>query len=150
MAPIDTWRRSAQIVQAQLRAFGIQMEIQTFEFGTLLAKLRAGEHQAEFMGYTYTSPDIVYLWFHSSNVGTGLAFSHYKDPALDRLIVASRTESSPHRRLELYREIQKYIVDRALWVPLWINTNYVAVQPTVAGAKIHPDGFVVLNDAYLR
>ncbi len=149
-APIDTWLRSAQIVQAQLRAFGIQMGIQSFEFGTLLAKLRAGEHQAEFMGYTYTSPDILYLWFHSANVGTGLAFSHYKDPVLDRLIVASRTETSPKRRLELYRDIQKYIVDRALWVPLWINTNYVAVQPTVVGAKIHPDGFVILNDASVR
>src|SRR5207245_11035236 len=39
-APIDTWTRSAQIVQAQLRAFGISMEIQTFEFGTLLSKLK--------------------------------------------------------------------------------------------------------------
>src|SRR3989442_1808406 len=78
-APIDTWTRSAQIVQAQLRAFGISMEIQTFEFGTLLSKLKAGEHPAEFMGYTYTSPDIVQLWFHSSNIGTGLAFSHDKD-----------------------------------------------------------------------
>src|SRR5256885_2173882 len=81
-APIDTWTRSAQIVQAQLRAFGISMEIQTFEFGTLLAKLKAGEHPAEFMGYTYTSPDIVQLWFHSSNIGTGLAFSHDIDSKL--------------------------------------------------------------------
>src|SRR5438093_653986 len=89
-APIDTWTRSAQIVQSQLRAFGISMEIQTFEFGTLLAKLKAGEHPAEFMGYTYTSPDIVQLWFHSSNIGTGLAFSHNKDSKLDSLIEASR------------------------------------------------------------
>ncbi|HET8680135.1 MAG TPA: ABC transporter substrate-binding protein, partial [bacterium] len=150
MAPIDTWRRSAQIVQSQLRAFGIQMDIQTFEFGTLLAKLRAGEHQAEFMGYTYTSPDIVQVWFHSSNVGTGLTFSHHKDPALDKMIEASRTLPSPQRRLELYRDIQRFIVDKALWVPLWTNTNYIALQPNVQGAKIHPDGFVVLNDAFLR
>ena len=149
-APIDTWRRSAQIVQAQLRAYGIQMEIQTFEFGTLLAKLRAGEHQAEFLGYTYTSPDIVHLWFHSSNIGTGLTFSHHKDPVLDRMIEASRTEVNQRRRLELYRDIQKHIVDKALWVPLWINTNYVAIQPNVQGAKIHSDGFVVVHDAFIR
>lgn len=150
MAPIDTWRRSAQIVQAQLRAYGIQMDIQTFEFGTLLAKLRAGEHQAEFLGYTYTSPDIVHVWFHSSNIGTGLTFSHHKDPVLDKMIEASRTETRPQRRLELYRDIQKFIVDKALWVPLWTNTNYIAVQPNVQGAKIHPDGFVVVNDAFIR
>ncbi|MDR7545162.1 MAG: ABC transporter substrate-binding protein [Armatimonadota bacterium] len=149
-APIDTWGRSAQIIQAQLRAFGIQMEIQTFEFGTLLAKLRAGEHQATLMGYTYTSPDIVQLWFHSKNIGTGLTFSHHRDPALDRLIDESRSETDQRKRLEIYRDIQKLIVDRALWVPLWINTNYVAIQPTIMGARVHPDGFVVLNDASLR
>lgn len=149
-APIDTWRRSAQIVQAQLRAFGIAMEIQTFEFGTLLSKLRAGEHQTEFMGYTYTSPDIVQLWFHSSNIGTGLTLSHNKDPKLDAMIEASRRETDQTKRLAIYRDIQKYIVDQALWVPLWTNTNYIAVQPTVQGAKIHPDGFLVLNDVSLR
>jgi peptide/nickel transport system substrate-binding protein len=149
-APIDTWRRSAQVVQAQLKMYGIQMEIQTFEFGTLLSKLRAGEHQAEFMGYTYTSPDIVYLWFHSSNIGKGLNFSHFKDAKLDALIEASRKETNQSRRLGTYRDIQKYIVDNALWVPLWINNFYIAVQPNVKGAKVHPDGFLVLNDAYLQ
>ena len=149
-APIDTWRRSAQIVQAQLRAYGIAMEIQTFEFGTLLSKLRAGEHSAEFMGYTYTSPDIVQLWFHSSNIGTGLTFTHNKDAKLDGLIEASRRETDQTKRLAIYRDIQTYIVDQALWVPLWTNTFYIAVQPGVDGVKIHPDGFVVLNDASLK
>ena len=55
-APIDTWTRSAQIVQGMLAELGIQMDIQTFEFGTLLETLKAGEQQADFMGYTYTSP----------------------------------------------------------------------------------------------
>jgi len=149
-APIDTWTRSAQIVQAQLRAFGISMEIQTFEFGTLLSKLKAGEHPAEFMGYTYTSPDIVQIWFHSSNIGTGLTLSHYKDPQLDGLIEASRRETDQGKRLAIYRDIQKYVVDQALWVPLWNNMTYTAVQPNVQGAKIHPDGFMVVSDISLK
>ncbi len=150
IAPIDSWRRSAQIVQSQLRAFGIQMEIETFEFGTLLAKLRAGEHQADFLGYTYTSPDIVFLWFHSSNVGTGLANSHYKDPKLDRLIEDSRTIVDSQKRLDLYRDIQKYINEVALWVPLWTNLSYTAIQPRVQGVKVHVDNYLVLNDATLK
>lgn len=150
IVPFDTSRRAAQIVQSQLRAFGIQMEIQTFEFGTALAKLRAGEHQAALAGYIYNSPNVVHAWFHSSNVGTGLAFGHYKDPALDKMIEASRTLQSPQRRLEMYRDIQKFIIDKALWVPLFIPTHYIAIQPNVQGAKIHPDGVVMLNDAFLR
>ena len=148
-APIDTWTRSAQIVQGMLSEFGIQVKIQTFEFGTLLEKLKAGEQQADFMGYTYTSPDIVYLWFHSSNIGTGLAHSHHKDPKLDALIVQSRRETDETVRNETYAEIQRYINDEALWVPLWTNTNYIAVQPEVKGAKLHSDGYLSLLDAYV-
>jgi len=148
--PTDSWRRSAQIVQSQLRAYGITMDIQIIEFGTLLSKAKAGEHQTEMMGYTYTSPDILQVWFHSSNIGTGLTLSHNKDPKLDAMIDASRRETDPGKRLAIYRDIQKYIVDNALWVPLWTNTNYIAIQPTVKGAKIHPDGFLVVNDITLH
>lgn len=149
-APIDTWTRSAQIVQGQLEELGISMDIQTFEFGTLLEALKAGEQQADFMGYTYTSPDILHLWFHSSNIGTGLAHSHFGDERLDSLIEASRTETSEEARLEIYEEIQRYITDQALWVPLWINENYIAIQPEVVGAQVHPEGYLSLLDAYVE
>jgi peptide/nickel transport system substrate-binding protein len=149
-APIDTWTRSAQIVQGQLAELGIEMEIQTFEFGTLLDRLKAGEQQADFMGYTYTSPDIVQLWFHSSNIGTGLAHSHFADESLDRMIEASRSATLDQERLDVYRDIQRYISDRALWVPLWTNTNYISLHSEIRGARVHPDGFLALLDAYIE
>jgi peptide/nickel transport system substrate-binding protein len=149
-APIDTWTRSAQIVQGMLSEAGVRMDIQTYEFGTLLELLMAGEHQADFMGYTYASPDIVHLWFHSSNIGTGLAHSHFNDATLDALIERSRTETDPETRLSTYQEIQQYIHDQALWVPLWINTNYIAIHPSVQNTQVHPDGFLVLLDAYVE
>ena len=149
-APIDTWTQSAQIVQQQLAGLGITMDIQTFEFGTMLDKLKAGEQQADFMGYTYTSPDIVYLWFNSSNIGTGLAHSHFADEKLDGLINTSRTETEDASRLAAYEEIQKDITDEALWVPLWTNENYLALQPDIVDATVHPDGFLILMDAWLK
>ena len=45
--------KSAQVIQSQLKQIGVTMDIQTFEFGTLLAKEKAGEQQAGFQGYTY-------------------------------------------------------------------------------------------------
>jgi len=149
-APIDTWTRSAQIVQGMLAELGIEMEIQTYEFGTLLERYRAAEHQAGFMGYTYTNPDIVHLWFHSSNIGSGLAHSHFPSDELDALIERSRTETDPDTRLEIYAEIQRFISDRALWVPLWTNDNYIAVSAAIDGALVHPDGFLLMNDATLE
>lgn len=148
-APIDTWTRSAQIVQGQLAELGVSMEIQTFEFGTLLENLMAGEHQADFMGYTYTNPDIVQLWFHSSNIGTGLAHSHFPSDELDELIETSRTQTDEEARLETYAEIQRFVSDEALWVPLWTNQNFIGVDASVEGAEVHPEGFLLLNDAYI-
>jgi len=148
-APIDTWTRSAQLMQAGLRAFGVKVEIQTFEFGTLLEKLKKGDHAAEFMGYTYNEPDIFYLWFDSANIGTGLNFSHFADKPLDALIEKARSTMDTGKRAALYADLQRYVVDKALWVPLWTNLNYIALQPSLKDARIHPDGYAFLGDAYL-
>jgi peptide/nickel transport system substrate-binding protein len=146
---LDAWNRAAQVIQSQLKDIGIQMEIQNFEFGTVLDKLKAGEQQAEFMGYTYTEPDIAYLWFHSSNIGTGLNFSHDNDPTLDALIMKGRTTTDLEARAKVYEDLQKYVVDQALWVPLWIDQYTEAYNKRVHGAQFHPDAYTVYFDAWV-
>ena len=148
-APIDTWTRSAQLMQAGLRAFGVKVDIQSYEFGTLLEKLKKGDHSAEYMGYTYNEPDIFYVWFASANIGTGLNFSHYSDKALDAMIEQARRTMDTSKRAALYADLQRYVVDKALWVPLWTPLNYIALQPSIKDAKVHPDGYIFLGDAYL-
>jgi len=148
-APIDTWTRAMQLVQANLRSFGIRMDTQTYEFGSLLAKLKAGDQQANFMGYTYNEPDIMYIWFDSANIGGGLNFSHTSDPKLDALIDQARQAMNLTKRAALYAELQRYIVDKAIWVPVWVPYDYVALQPWVKDAHAHPDAYVFLGDAYL-
>lgn len=147
--PFDDAVRTAQIAQQQFAEIGIDMTIETIEFGTLLARVKEGTHQANLMGYTYTNPDIVHLWFHSSNIGTGLAHSHFNSPELDALIERSRTETDDDARLATYAEIQRFISDQALWVPFWINDNYIGTNASLVGAVVHPDGFLLLNDATL-
>jgi len=79
-----------------------------------------------------------------------LTLSHYSDPRLDQMIVDSRTNTDDSTRLAIYQDIQKYIVDQALWVPLWINYNYIGLKKRIHGARLHPDGYMVLNDATLQ
>ena len=146
----DLARKVAQIIQAQLRAYGIQVDIQAFEFGTLLAKLRAGEHQAETLGYTYTSPDIFFLWFHSSNVGTGLTFSHNKDPQLDKMIVASRTETARRSGWRSIGTCKSTSWTRRCGYRCTSIPTTSSIQPNVQGTKVHPDGYLVVADMYVR
>lgn len=149
-APIDTWMASLQLVQADLDAHGVKMEIQSFEFGTLLEKLKTGEHTADVMGYTYLTPGIFDVWFHSSNIGTGLANSHFKDAELDAMIDQSLVEVDWTKREQILIDLQKKIVDEALWVPIWNNTYYVALQPWVKDTFMHPDAYLLFYDTYLE
>jgi peptide/nickel transport system substrate-binding protein len=147
--PIDSWKRSALVVQAQLKSLGIRMAIQTYEFATALSKEAAGDQQADFMGYTYSTADILHLWFDSSQIGTGLANSHYRDPHLDALIAQMRRTLDTRARDAVVAQIQRYIADKALWVPLWTNYVYLAFQPRVHGVLLDPQGNVILNNATL-
>jgi peptide/nickel transport system substrate-binding protein len=145
----DSWQRAAQVAQAQLEDIGIEMKIENYEFGTVLDKLKAGDHQMEMMGYTYTEPDIAYIWFDSSNIGNGLNFSHMNDPKLDELIAKGRSTTDRAERAKVYEELQKYIVDLSLWVPLWVETNNYAFSKRLHNAQLHQDAYVVYFDAWV-
>ena len=130
--PTDAWNRGAQVIQSQLDDIGISMEIQQMEFATLLEEAKAKNHDAEMMGYTYADPDIAFLWFHSSNAGAGLNMSHINDPVLDEMIIRGRSTIDPTERAAVYAEMQQYVSDLALWVPLWM-------RPVLRGLQqVHP------------
>ena len=147
--PTDAWNRGAQVVQSQLGDLGIAMEIQQLEFATLLEEAKAKKHQAEFMGYTYSDPDIAFLWFHSSNAGAGLNMSHVSDPRLDELIISGRSTIDPAERAAVYAEMQRYVTDLGLWVPLWIDAFYVAYNKAIHNANFHPDNVTIYFDAWI-
>lgn len=147
--PTDSWNRAAQVIQSQLGDIGIKMEIQQLEFATLLEEAKAGNHQAEIMGYTYSDPDIAFLWFHSSNAGEGLNLSHINDPHLDELIIKGRSAVDQEERAAVYAEMQQYVTDLALWVPLWIDEYYVGFNKSIHNASFHEDNYTVYFDAWV-
>lgn len=148
--PTDAWNRAAQVVQSQLNGIGIVMEIQQLEFATLLEQAKTGTHQAEVMGYTSIDPDIAYLWFHSTQAGTGLNFSHINDPKLDEMILKARSTMDIEDRAAVYEDLQRYVVDLALWVPLWIDEYSIAYNKAIQNASFHEDGYTVYFDAWIE
>lgn len=147
--PIDSWKRSAAVVQQQLKNIGITMNVQTYDFATVLQKAASGDSQADFMGYTYSTSHIFYIWFHSSQIGTGLANSHFRNAKLDAMIMANDHTTNAKKRYAIDQKIQKFIADKALWVPLWTNNVYVAFQPRVHGQVLDKIGNLYLQDATL-
>jgi peptide/nickel transport system substrate-binding protein len=133
-----------------LRELGIEVEVELVEHTTLLAEGREGNHQAIFLGYTYTSADILNSYLNSANIGTGYNWAHYADPEIDSRLALTRSTSDDAVRQETYAELQRMVLDLGLWLPLWINDNYIALQPHIQGAQLSKEGFVALLDAYVQ
>lgn len=146
----DTFKRSAEDVQAQLKKIGVAMSIQLLDLNGEIAAVRKGADQASLFAYaSYSLPDIFYIWFHSSGIGTGFNDSRINDPVLDALIVKMKTTIDDTARTALVARLERYVIDKALWVPLWDPQSVVALQPRVKGAFLDSQGFLILNNATL-
>jgi peptide/nickel transport system substrate-binding protein len=146
----DSFKRSAEDVQAQLKKIGVTMNIQLLDLSGETAAVRKGKDQASLFAYAgYPWPDIFYIWFHSSQIGTGFNDSQINDPKLDALIVKMKTTIDDSARTALVGQLERYVIDKALWVPLWDPENFAALQPRVKGVFLDSQGNLILNNATL-
>lgn len=120
-----TLRPQMEVIQAQLRKVGINLDIEAIEHSTWMSQLR--EDRWPMIGYSAARFPIadVYLtqFFHSdSTVGTPTAvtnFSHCK--AADREIEQARSEQDPEKQKALWREAQRKIIAAVCAVPIEEN-----------------------------
>jgi ABC-type transport system substrate-binding protein len=113
------------------KQIGLNISIRQTDFATFLADQDAGRLQAFNAGWIMDYPDpedILDVKFHS---GSPLNDVDYKNPEVDKLLDAARIESNPARRLDLYRQVEKKILDDAAWLPLYFSQAHVVVKDGV-------------------
>ncbi|TBW38907.1 ABC transporter substrate-binding protein [Azotobacter chroococcum] len=133
----------AQLLQADLAKVGILAEIRVIEWGELIRRAKAGEHDLLFMGWAGDNGDpdnFLTPQFACASVASGLNFARYCNARLDQLIAAGRRSSDQAERSRLYREAQKLIREQALWLPLAHPTAAVLVRRAVEGYQANPFG----------
>lgn len=133
-----TWKQTAELVQAQLKEVGINLDVQPYEWATLTAGLTNGKHDMSLMGYTYSDPDVLFLFAHSSQVGQGINWGRIKDSKLDQLIEAGRTATDAAKRAQAYKDVQALMIDQAYWAPIYNEEQFTAVNKRVSGVWMHP------------
>ncbi len=133
----------AQLLQADLARVGIQAEIRVIEWGELIRRAKAGEHDLLFMGWAGDNGDpdnFLTPQFACASVQSGLNFARYCDPRLDQLITQGKTESVQAERSTLYAQAQRIIQQQALWIPLAHPTAFALTRANVEGYPVSPFG----------
>ncbi|MBS7662538.1 ABC transporter substrate-binding protein [Pseudomonas lalucatii] len=133
----------AQLLQADLAKVGIQAQIRVIEWGELIRRAKAGEHDLLFMGWAGDNGDpdnFLTPQFSCAALESGLNFARYCDPQLDRLISGGKTTSEQAIRSALYRQAQAIIQRQALWLPLAHPTAFALTRKEVEGYRVSPFG----------
>jgi oligopeptide transport system substrate-binding protein len=134
-----TNRLVAQAVQADLAKVGVQVEIQTVQWGEFLTKIYDG--QSLFFQNTwltdYPDPDNwLYVLLSSDNFGEKGNTTRWSNSEFDHLVKQAQIEVDPAVRADLYGKAEQIAWQEAPWLLLLWKNSSTLVQPYVKGLTI--------------
>jgi peptide/nickel transport system substrate-binding protein len=135
-------RRIAEVIQSQLAAVGIGMEIRFYEWGTFYSDIMKGNFQIYTLSWVgVTDPDIYYYLFSSKSLPpAGANRGAYLNADLDRLLDEGRAARERGERQEIYGRVQRILAEGLPYVSLWYSSNVVAMDRRIQGFTLYPDG----------
>jgi peptide/nickel transport system substrate-binding protein len=125
----------ATIMQSQLEAIGVTVEIRVMESGAYWTALEKGTHDMYLVGYYAATPDFgpaMYSTFHSSQNGIN-TYTNYDNANLDKLLEDSNKIPDGPEREKVFVEIQKILFDEKPMVFMEIGENILGVNKRVKG-----------------
>lgn len=139
----ESTRLIAAVLQQQLRAVGIALDIRTFEFATFFADVTRGAFQLYSLRWIggNDDPDIFEHVFYSTNIPPrGANRSYYSNPQVDRLIDQGRQELEERKRKQDYAEIQRLVAQDLPYINLWYLDNVLVHTRRVTKLELNPAG----------
>ncbi len=141
---VEYYRLQAAVIQQNLRAVGIDIDVRSYEFATLFADILKGNFQMyslQWVGGALADPDILRRVFHSQQEPpSGFNRGHFSDPEVDRAIEEASKATDYETRRRLYGEVQKLIAEAAPYISLWHRTNFALSDPHLTGIRLAPQG----------
>ena len=136
----------ATVLQSQLKAAGVQVEIQQLDSGAAQEAATAGTYDLLLWRYDWNDPDVLRVYLSTSRIGrTNRNF--YSNPELDALLDQAAHEMDDAKRSALYLDAQKILLQDAPWQPLYTPKDFIAIRKDVSGVVMGPMGRMLMNEA---
>ena len=129
--------RVGEVLQANLAAVSIQAEIVTYDWGTYLEKVFAGEADLFLNGWMADYPDATNFLdtFFGAGSDDSLGGTF---PELVQMLQEAGSTLDPAQRQTLYDQANQFIHDHVPAVPIVHNSSAIAFRKTVKGIKASP------------
>ena len=130
-----------EAIQAQLKEVGIATTITSYEVNTAYEYYRKGDYDLGLAGWGWyggDAADIMNMTMNSSQIGTGLNGSRYRNKAMDDLLTKARQTMDEAEHIRLLGEAQKLAMQDAVYCTIGYPVSGLAVQKKYKGIKLHP------------
>lgn len=117
----------------QAVGLGVELTVQSRGLEEAMAERRADLILSVWVGDYPDGDAFLYPLYHSNAAGNAGNEGAYENPALDRLIDASRREGDPARRVALLRSADSLVFNDAPAVFLWFTRTTTAFSLRLAG-----------------
>jgi peptide/nickel transport system substrate-binding protein len=138
---------TAEYVQSQLRQVGIDVEIRALARAAWYEGLNRGDQNLMIAFFDWPEPDMLRTLYYSTNIPFN--WSHYNNPQMDQMLLQASQTIDMGKRLVLYRQIQRKVMDEALVLTLFYENNILGARRSLQGVKFDPVGYPLLYDAYI-
>jgi peptide/nickel transport system substrate-binding protein len=150
----ETTRLMAAVLQQQLRAAGIALEIRSSEFGTFYADVTKGAFQIYALRWIGSNedPDIFrYAYAAGSFPPKGGNRGRYSNAEVDALLAEAAASTDRVVREKDYVKVQQILAEELPGIPMWYPNNEVVHTRRVEGITPRGSGnFDFLPEAWVR
>jgi len=125
-----------EAIQADLKEIGIDMELEGYEWGSLLDKAKSGEltfYRCSWSADYPTMDNFLYPNFQSQSYDN---YGGYNNPEVDRMLVEARSIANEDERIAKYREIEKTILNDHVFLLIYFYGLRRVIQPYVKGFEL--------------
>lgn len=129
------------VIQSMLKPYGIQVELEKVEFGTMLDNGAKHKFQALQLGWS-GRPDPDQSFFDFVVTDQPNNYAAVSNPELDKLAKQARIELDPAKRKALYDQAMEIVHDESEYVYIYHDFNRFGVSKKVTGFEYVPDGII--------
>lgn len=134
--------RLATVIQSQLKGAGIELELRSYDWGTLFGDIKGGNFQLYSLSWVgIRTPDIFsYIFASDSLPPVGANRGRYSSRAVDRLLEQAGTADTLRDQADRYHRIQRQLHQDLPYLPLWYEAQVSASNHRIRGYRLKQDG----------
>lgn len=139
----------AAIIQQQLKQVGIAVEVEiTKDVATVV--YQNWDYDLYGNSQVNSDPNALYAFYHTTAEGERPTLSGLSDPKIDKLLEQGAVETDSDKRVDIYNQIQQYLIEQAVILPIYVFPYTVAASKSVQGIKFDSLGYPLFNDVRIQ